>query len=367
MPQTGSRMADAGEIEQAARLLRAGRLVAFPTETVYGLGANALDADAVARIYAVKRRPTTSPLIVHVASIEMAQSLVENWPEIAETLARRFWPGPLTLVLTKSHVGQDAVVDIDENAAELRSMGRPDASAPTWNLSTIPDIVTANLPTVGLRMPAHPIALALIRAAGVPLAAPSANRFSQLSPTTADHVRRGLGDDVDYILDGGPCSVGIESTVLSLIGTTVKTTVGATAGSQPILLRPGGISRAEIESVLGAAFGPIATVADPASGPHPAPGLHPRHYSPRTTLYLTTNGKLPDQGQGIYLQFHNPASRAGITIHQMPRSAADYAAALYEVLHQADAGSYDWIAIDLPPSAPEWEAVRDRLKRAATK
>ena len=355
MPQTGSRTADAGEIEHAARLLRAGRLVAFPTETVYGLGANALDAEAVARIYAVKRRPATSPLIVHVASIEMAQSLVENWPEIAETLARRFWPGPLTLVLTKSHAGADAVDDIDENAGELRSIGQTDASAPTRDLPTIPDIVTANLPTVGLRMPAHPMALALIRTAGVPLAAPSANRFSQLSPTTAYHVRRGLGDDVDYILDGGPCSVGIESTVLSL------------TGSQPILLRPGGIPRAEIEAVLGPAFGPIDTAADPATGAHPAPGLHPRHYSPRTALYLMTKGKLPDQGQGIYLQFDNPASRASIAIHQMPRSAADYAAALYEVLHQADAGNYDWIAIDLPPNTPEWEAVQDRLKRAATK
>jgi L-threonylcarbamoyladenylate synthase len=363
MPQTGSRTVDADEIEHAARLLRAGRLVAFPTETVYGLGANALDAEAVARIYTVKRRPATSPLIVHVASIEMAQSLVESWPEIAETLARRFWPGPLTLVLTKSHAGADAVIDIDENAAELRSIGRTNASVPTWDLSTIPDIVTANLPTVGLRMPAHPIALALIRAAGVPLAAPSANRFTQLSPTTADHVRRGLGDDVDYILDGGPCSVGIESTVLSLVGTTV----GTTGGSQPILLRPGGISRTEIEAVLGPAFGPIAAAADPVTGPHPAPGLHPRHYSPRTTLYLTTNGKLPDQGQGIYLQLHNPPNRAGVTVHQMPRSAADYAAALYEALHQADAGNYDWIAIDPPPNTPEWEAVRDRLQRAATK
>ena len=323
MPQT----ADPGEIDHAARLLRAGRLVAFPTETVYGLGANALDAEAVARIYAVKGRPATSPLIVHVASIEMAQSLVANWPEIADRLGRRFWPGPLTLVLEKQ-------------------LGKQPA---------IPAIVTAGLPTVGLRMPAHPIALALIRAAGVPLAAPSANRFTELSPTTADHVRRSLGSDVDYILDGGPCNVGIESTVLSL--------AGSLAGSQRILLRPGGIPRTEIESLIG----PIATAADPATGPHPAPGLHPRHYSPRTTLYLATNGKLPDQGQGIYLQHQHPPSRTNITIHQMPQSAADYAAALYEVLHRADAGNYSWIAVDFPPSTPEWEAIQDRLKRAATK
>ena len=325
MPPTRPQTGDPGEIDRAARLLRAGGLVAFPTETVYGLGANALDAEAVARIYAVKGRPATSPLIVHVASIEMAQSLIKNWPEVADRLARRFWPGPLTLVLEKQ--------------------------------PAIPAIVTADLSTVGLRMPAHPIALALIRAAGVPLAAPSANRFTELSPTTAEHVRRSLGSDVDYILDGGPCTVGIESTVLSLAGWST--------GSQPILLRPGGIPRIEMEPLIGR----IAMADDPASGPHPAPGLHPRHYSPRTTLYLATNGRLPDQGQGqgIYLQHQNPPSRTNVTIHQMPQSAADYAAALYEVLHQADAGNYSWIAVDLPPSTPEWEAIQDRLQRAATK
>ena len=322
MPQT----ADPGEIDHAVRLLRAGRLVAFPTETVYGLGANALDAEAVARIYAVKRRPATSPLIVHVASIEMAQSLVANWTEIADRLARRFWPGPLTLVLEKQLEKQ-----LDKQPV-------------------IPAIVTANLSTVGLRMPAHPIALALIRAAGVPLAAPSANRFTELSPTTAEHVRCGLDSDVDYILDGGPCQVGIESTVLSL------------SGSQPILLRPGGISRTEIESLIG----PIATAADPVTGPHPAPGQHPRHYSPRTTLYLASNGKLPDQGEGIYLQHEHPPSRTNITILQMPQRATGYAAALYEVLHQADAENYSWIAVDLPPKTADWEAVHDRLRRAAS-
>ena len=321
MPQTSPQTGDPGEIDHAARLLRAGRLVAFPTETVYGLGANALDAEAVARIYAVKRRPAASPLIVHVASIEMAKSLVANWPEIADRLARRFWPGPLTLVLAKQ--------------------------------PAIPDIVTANLSTVGLRMPAHPIALALIRAAGVPLAAPSANRFTELSPTTAEHVRRSLGGDLDYILDGGSCEVGIESTVLSL------------AGPRPILLRPGGISRTELEATVG----PVASAQEVQAGAHPAPGMHPRHYSPRTALYLATNGKLPDQGQGqgLYLQHQNLPSRSNVTIHQMPQSAADYAAALYEVLHQADAGNYNWIAVDLPPNTPEWEAIQDRLQRAATK
>ena len=314
------------EIEHAACLLRAGRLVAFPTETVYGLGANALDADAVARIYAVKGRPATSPLIVHVDSIEMAKSLVAAWPDTANQLTEKFWPGPLTLVLPTSHGGT--------------APSRP----------AVPLIVTAGLPTVGLRMPAHPIALALIQAAGVPLAAPSANRFTQLSPTTADHVRRSLGSDVDYILDGGPCHVGIESTVLSL------------AGPQPVLLRPGGISRPQIEAVIGS----ITTAADPDAGAHAAPGMHPRHYSPRTSLLLVIAGKLPEQGRGIYLQHRHPPNRTDVPVRQMPNSATDYAAALYQQLHEADAGNYDWIAVDLPPNTPDWEAVHDRLRRAAS-
>jgi L-threonylcarbamoyladenylate synthase len=200
-------------------------------------------------------------------------------------------------------------------------------------------------------MPAHPIALALIRAAGVPLAAPSANRFTELSPTTADHVRLSLGSDIDYILDGGPCSVGIESTVLSL------------AGPRPTLLRPGGISRTELEALIG----PVASAQEAqAAGAHPSPGMHPRHYSPRTPLLLVKDGKLPDQGQGIYLQHQHLPSRESVETIQMPAAAADYAASLYEILHQADAGNYNWIAVDPPPNTPEWEAVQDRLKRAAS-
>lgn len=312
------------EIGQAAALLRAGRLVAFPTETVYGLGANALDAEAVARIYAVKRRPPTSPLIVHVASIEMAKSLVAAWPETAAVLTNKFWPGPLTLVLP----------------AEQSSAAPP----------AIPLIVTAGLPTVALRMPAHPIALALIQAAAVPLAAPSANRFTELSPTTAGHVRQSLGNDVDYILDGGPCQVGIESTVLSL------------SGPNPVLLRPGGIPRQALESVIGA----IAS-AQEIPGAHPSPGMHARHYSPRTSLILVSKGKLPEQGKGIYLQHTHAATRPNVTTIQMPIAAAEYAAVLYERLHQADEANVDWIAVDLPPNKPEWEAVQDRLHRAASK
>jgi L-threonylcarbamoyladenylate synthase len=322
---------DRGEIDQAARLLRAGRLVAFPTETVYGLGANALDADAVARIYAVKRRPATSPLIVHVASIEMAQSLVTNWTEIADRLARKFWPGPLTLVLEKK-LGKQSQNPVEQS-------------------STIPDIVTANLSTVGVRMPAHPIAQALIQAAGVPVAAPSANRFTELSPTTAEHVRRSLGAEVDLILDGGPCHVGIESTVLSLVEST------------PTLLRPGGISRKTLEEIAG----PINSAQESRAGAHPAPGMHPRHYSPRTTLFLAVDGNVPEEGVGIYLQYAVPPSRRDIAVEQMPNSPENYAAVLYEALHHADAGDYDWIAVDTPPKTGEWEAVQDRLKRATAK
>ena len=312
-----------GEIDHAAQLLRAGRLVAFPTETVYGLGANALDADAVARIFAVKRRPATSPLIVHVASIKMARSLAAAWPEIADRLAQKFWPGPLTLIVEKQ--------------------------------SAIPDIVTAGLSTVGLRMPAHAVAQALLKAAAIPLAAPSANRFTELSPTTAEHVRHGLareiGAEVDCVLDGGPCQVGIESTVLSLVGPV------------PVLLRPGAISRAELEAVIG----PVALANEVRSGPHPAPGMHLRHYSPHTRLLLAIDGKVPDQGKGIYLQHQHPPSRMDAAIHKMPQSATDYAAALYGALHQADAAHYDWIAVELPPHMPAWEAIHDRLKRAASR
>ena len=329
-------MPAAAEIARAAELLRGGRLVVFPTETVYGLGANALDAEAVARIYAAKGRPVTSPLIVHVATIEMAKSLAAEWPQAAERLTEKLWPGPLTVVVKKQ--------------------------------PTVPDIVTAGLQTVALRMPSHPVALALIRAAGVPLAAPSANRFTELSPTTAEHVRRSLGNDVDLILDGGPCEVGIESTVVSL------------AGAQPTLLRPGGISREQVEAVVG----PAASASAIGEGmAHPSPGMHSRHYSPRTPLLLISDGRLPEEGRGIYLQSArdpgNPTqAKRGlewgtasvsplVQVIQMPRSAGDYAAALYDKLHHADEADADWIAVDEPPNAPEWEAVQDRLRRAASK
>ena len=302
---------DAEQIRRAAALIREGKLVAFPTETVYGLGANALDAAAVEKIFRVKGRPSTSPLIVHVASRDAAFSLTIEWPEAAETLARKFWPGPLTLVLPKR--------------------------------DCIPSIVTAGLATVGLRVPANPVAMALLAEANLPIAAPSANRFSELSPTTAEHVRQSLGDEVDLILDGGPAEVGIESTVLSV------------AGPMPVLLRPGMISRAQLEEIIGE----VGMADTPREGPHSSPGMHVRHYSPRTPLLL----ELPQRGRGAYLWLTRPAEAAKCI--QMPADPAHYAAALYETLHAVDAGGFDWIAVEAPPDSVEWTGINDRLKRAA--
>lgn len=315
---TTMRLPSREEIEHAASLLREGKLVAFPTETVYGLGANALDEAAVRRIFEAKGRPTSSPIIVHVSGLEMARMIVAEWPHNAELLAQRFWPGPLTVVLKK------------------------------W--PAVPALVTAGLDTVGVRMPAHSIALALIEAAQIPVAAPSANRFTQLSPTTAEHVREGLGSRVDYVLDGGPCSVGIESTVLSL------------AGAIPLLLRPGGISRRQIEDVIG----PVRRQREVSAEAHPAPGMHPRHYRPQTKLLLVEKGATPQNGTGAYLQLRHPPAARVRELIVMPAEAEPYAAQFYRILHELDAHHYDWIAVDAPPDTPEWDAIRDRLQRAAT-
>jgi L-threonylcarbamoyladenylate synthase len=308
----------ADQIKHAAELLRSGQLVAFPTETVYGLGANALDAKAVARVFEVKGRPNNSPIIVHVSNREMIGRVAESWPEAARILAERFWPGPLTLVVPK--------------------------------MSEVPDIVTAGLPTVGVRMPAHPVALALIQSAQIPIAAPSANRFTELSPTTAEHVRRSLGDRVKHILDAGPCQVGIESTVLSLVNEI------------PVLLRPGGVSREQIEELIGS----ITSAQQQPRDAHPSPGMHPRHYSPRTALYLVCDGHVPIQGRGAYLQISLPPVASVSDVVMMPNDAVAYAARLYEVLHALDSRGYDWIAVETPGPGPEWEGVLDRLQRAAT-
>jgi L-threonylcarbamoyladenylate synthase len=301
-----TRVSDA-QIARAAEVIRGGGLVAFPTETVYGLGANALDAAAVERIYEAKGRPPTSPLIVHVGSIDLARQLCTHWPREAERLARQFWPGPLTIVVPKH--------------------------------PSIPDRVTAGLPTVGLRMPSHPVALALIRAAGVPIAEPSANRFTGISPTTAEHVRRSLGDRVDVVLDGGATGVGIESTVVSLV-------------AAPVLLRPGMISRQQLEELIG----PIG-VAREAEGAHPSPGMHHRHYSPRTRLVLQNGG-------GLAIRADKPG-RGGRTV-EMPSSPELYAADLYAVLHELDEEGWECITVETPPDTPEWAGILDRLRRASS-
>jgi len=290
-------------IQHAAALIRSGKLVAFPTETVYGLGANALDAAAVERIFAAKGRPRTSPLIVHVDSVEMARAFAACWPGAAEILARHYWPGPLTLVLPKR--------------------------------AAIPDIVTAGLPTVALRVPAHPLALALIGAAGLPIAAPSANRFTELSPTAASHIPESLAD---FVLDGGPTRIGIESTVLSLV-------------EAPTLLRPGTIPLTEIEALIG----PVQIASAPGVGAHASPGMHARHYRPATPLHLLNSGDSLPQGRGAHL-------RIG---HEMPAAPLAYAAALYETLHRLDAQHLDWIAVERPPDTPDWAGILDRLRRAA--
>lgn len=301
------------ELVRAAWLLQNGGLVALPTETVYGLGANALDSAAVQRIYDVKGRPKTSPLIVHVSSIEMARGLAREWPMEANILAGAFWPGPLTIVVKKRAV--------------------------------VPDLVTAGLDTVGLRMPAHRVMLEVIRRAQVPVAAPSANRFTEVSPTTAQHVRDSLGDAVDLLLDGGPCAVGIESTVVSL------------AGEVPVLFRPGMISREDLERVLER---PVRTIGE-VTGAHPSPGLQQKHYSPRTPAVRVSDGELP-AGRVAYVWWRTPAD-ADVAI-RMPDDVAGYGRELYGALLEADRAGVDVIAVEAPPTGPEWAAIEDRLRRA---
>jgi L-threonylcarbamoyladenylate synthase len=310
---TGKATVPDDAIREAARILRSGGLVVFPTETVYGLGANALDPAAVRKIYELKGRPATSPVIVHVASIEQARQLAAEWLPEAESLARKYWPGPLTLVVPKK--------------------------------SSIPDEVTAGLPTVGLRMPRHPIALALLREAQIPIAAPSANRFTQLSPTTAQHVREAFGDETPFLLDGGPCEVGLESTVIAVTREGLE------------VLRPG------MAFVEHASSPPSATAAAPLPGAHRSPGQHHKHYSPRTRILLVNRGFLPAEGRGAYLWLAYNAKAAYRL--RMPESPEHYAAKLYSTLHELDQKSFDWIAVELPPDEPAWSPIRDRLIRAA--
>ncbi|MGZ8376556.1 MAG: L-threonylcarbamoyladenylate synthase [Gemmatirosa sp.] len=321
---------DPDVVADAARVLRAGGLVAFPTETVYGLGAHALDAAAVQRIFAAKGRPSFNPLIAHVADVAGARALVRDWPDAAEALARAFWPGPLTLVLPKR--------------------------------AHVPDVLTAGLPAVAVRVPSHPVALALLRAAAQPIAAPSANRFTELSPTTARHVEKALGDRVDLILDGGPTSVGIESTVVDL------------TGDVPVLLRPGTVSVDAIAAVLGTMPARPAAIAGDA--PRPAPGMVERHYAPRATVWLfdahergAIAARLRREAGGATVGAlllapwdDEPAPDHPV---RMPTEPAAYARRLYAALHELDDAGCAIALVERPPDTPAWHGVRDRLTRAA--
>jgi L-threonylcarbamoyladenylate synthase len=313
---------EAGPIAAAAAALRAGELVAFPTETVYGLGALALDERAVARIFAAKGRPADNPLIAHVSDAAGARELAARWPELAERLAERFWPGPLTLVVPRA--------------------------------PHLPGILTAGLDTVAVRVPGHPVAAALLRAVGEPVAAPSANRFTRVSPTTAAHVTEALGEAVSVVLDAGPVALGIESAVVDV------------SGPLPLLLRPGTITRGQIEEVAG----PLGEAS--AGGPRRSPGQHERHYAPRARLRLVATH---EEARAAAAEEERAGGRPvvlgigwtlpGVPLRRLPESPAGYARALYATLHELDAMGHTAILVEPPPSDPAWEGVRDRLRRAA--
>jgi L-threonylcarbamoyladenylate synthase len=310
------------DIQKAAGIIQEGGLVAFPTETVYGLGADALNPYAAARIFEVKERPQFDPLIVHVADLRQAEILVAKLPEKALKLAAKFWPGPLTLVLPKAPL--------------------------------VPDIVTSSLPTVAIRVPNHPMALELIRESGRPLAAPSANPFGQVSPTTAEHVRKSLGTKVDMILDGGPCVVGVESTVLSLVD------------QEPVLLRPGGVPLEEIQAIIGA----VSTQTQAGQKPS-APGQLESHYAPRTPLVLAAPGQEPPQGKRVgLLTLLLPADLDRFTAVEVLSPKGDLreaAANLFAAMRRLDEGKLDVIWAQVVPEQGLGRAINDRLKRASRK
>jgi L-threonylcarbamoyladenylate synthase len=313
---------DASAVEYAARLLADGRLVALPTETVYGLAAHALRPDAVDKIYRAKGRPSFNPVIVHVEGMTDARSLTLDWSPRAEVMAERFWPGPLTLVLPSDP-------------------------------SRVPAIVTAGGPTVAVRAPSHPVMRAVLTAAGFPLAAPSANLSEAISPTTAEHVLASLEGRIDLVLDAGRTPQGIESTVLDPLTGEI--------------LRPGPIERSVIEAILGPPRGPTRTDV-----PIRSPGQFPRHYAPRARLIVTSDprdllAREEQEGKRIVWLSYGPeqCDAAGVEIIELPTLAADYRSQLYASLHQADALLPDLIVVTRPPDGPEWEGVHDRLRRAS--
>jgi L-threonylcarbamoyladenylate synthase len=327
-------------LAQAAAILRAGGLVALPTETVYGLGANALDQAAVERIFAAKRRPAWDPVIVHIASLEMLDDLVTEIPETARRLMEAFWPGPLTLLLPRS--------------------------------AAVPDTVTAGRPLVGVRMPAHPVALELIRRAGVPVAAPSANIFGHISPTTAAHVLEDLDGRIDAVLDAGPTAHGVESTVLDPIR------------SPMLIYRPGAVTAAQIEEIAGAVamFRGSARLEDEPRAALPSPGVGLRHYAPRGRLVLVEaplpelHARLaeemlrwPGERVGLMLPAEVGAPAGAEAVFALGRWAApeEMARALYGGLRKLDAEGCTVILCPLPPAAGIGAAIRDRLLKAGNR
>ncbi|MFZ2169604.1 MAG: L-threonylcarbamoyladenylate synthase [Methylococcaceae bacterium] len=324
--------ADDAAIDYAANLLRQGRLVAFPTETVYGLGADASNPDAVRRIFQAKGRPADHPLIVHIPSVDCLNDWALTVPDAAQQLAARFWPGPLALILNK----------------------RPE----------VPLVVTGGQNTVGLRMPDHPVALRLLQAFGGGIAAPSANRFCRISPTQAEHVAEELGNAVDLILDGGACQVGVESTIVDL------------SGNRPRLLRPGQITRLDIEAVLQTELIIASQQSEQSnqSGMR-APGMMAVHYAPVTVALLCTADRLPemiheltflDKKIGILAYQSDPIENRLTRIIRMPEQAEDYAQALYASLRELDSLPLDMILVEQPPETEAWRAINDRLCKATS-
>lgn len=320
------RIADAAAIAEAAQLLAAGELVAFPTETVYGLGARALDPRALGRIFAAKGRPATHPLIAHVAGAAEAAALTTRWDERAARLAARFWPGPLTLVVPRA--------------------------------PSVPAELSGGKPTVAVRAPAHPVALALLQAFGEPIAAPSANRYQTLSPTTAAHVVRSLGAAVPLVLDGGPCAAGLESTVLDL---TVD---------PPRLLRPGALPLAELRQLVPDLQLAAGVVVDEAE--RHSPGQDEVHYAPRAALRLHARAEAiaaavrHGAGATLLVRGRVPAGLpATVRAIGLPDEPIAYGHGLFAALHALDDGGATLIAVEAPPDDEAWLAIADRLSRAS--
>ncbi len=311
------------QLRRAADLLRAGQLIGMPTETVYGLAANAFDAAAVLRIFSAKGRPTFDPLIVHVADAAQAWTVAQPSAR-ALVLAARLWPGPLTLVLPRQ--------------------------------ASVPDVVTSGLDTVGVRCPDHAVALALIRAAGVPLAAPSANRFGRISPTTAAHVREQLGDAVALVLDGGPCRVGIESTVLL-------------PDPLPLILRPGGVTREQLEEILGEPVALADRAGRAASLPQQAPGMLASHYAPLTPLRLRARGEPwpndPSIGVLAFTGVDLPSGLRHAEILSRTGDLTEAAAGLFAALRRLDASAASALVAETVPDIGLGLGINDRLRRAA--